>query len=187
MKYNIGILFSILSLSIFSVAFAETASVQSLEAHVHGTATLQVAVDAKTLTINFSSPLDNLLGFEHKPRNQAQVEQVQNMIKQFYKPNLFLPAKDAQCKLQSVNLDSLVIKNKKQATITSQHIHHDESGHADLDAELVYQCNRVKHLHDLQVNVITVFPNLHKLSVEIVSNRGQTAATITPSKTQVTW
>ncbi|MFV1921701.1 MAG: ZrgA family zinc uptake protein [Methylotenera sp.] len=179
-------LFALLAFFI-SFTFLSQTLATPLEAHVHGTATLQVAVDHSTLTIHFSSPLDNLLGFEHKPRNQEELKQVQHMIKQFYKPNLFLPTKDAQCKLQSVNLDSIVIKKKKQAAITSQHSHHDESGHADLDAELVYQCNRVKHLHDLQVNVFTVFPNLHKLSVEIVSDRGQTAAKITPSKTQVTW
>jgi len=179
---------AVLILAISSTASsAESPSTHVLEAHVHGTATLKVAVDADTITMNFSSPLDNLLGFEHKPRNEAEVEQVQNMIKQFYKPNLFLPTKDAQCKLRSVDLDSLVIKKKKQAATTTQHSHHEEAGHADLDAEMVYQCNRVKRLRDLQVNVFTVFPNLHKLSVEIVSDRGQTAATITPDKPQITW
>ena len=43
-----------------------------LGAHVHGVATLQIAVDDKTVTLDFSSPLDNLLGFEHVPRDAKQ-------------------------------------------------------------------------------------------------------------------
>ena len=167
--------------------FSSQALAVSLAAHQHGNATLQVAVDANTLTIHFSSPLDNLLGFEHKPRNQAEVEQVQNMIKQFYKPSLFLPSKDAQCKLQSVQLDSLVIKKKNQAETTTQHAHDHAAGHADLDAEMVYQCNQVNRLRDLQINVFKAFPFLHQLTAEVISHRGQTAATITANKPQLTW
>jgi len=189
-QMNVRILMKRLSgLLTFFVGYSmlSTVLVAQAEPHTHGNATLQIAVDANTLTIHFSSPLDNLLGFEHKPRNQAEVAQVQDMIKTFYKPNLFLPTKKAQCKLLSVHLDGLVIKPKKQATSTGQPTHQHEAGHADLDAELVYQCNQVTHLRDLQVNVFKAFPDLHQITAEIVSNRGQTAATITPKKPQVTW
>jgi hypothetical protein len=170
-----------------SCIFLSPALAAPLGTHAHGNATLQVAVDANTLTIHFSSPLDNLLGFEHKPRNQAEVEQVQNMIKQFNQPTLFLPSKEAQCQLQRVDLDALVIKKKNPAATTTQHAHEHAAGHADLDAELIYQCSQVKHLRDLQINVFKAFPRLHRLTAEIVSNRGQTAATITPNKPQLTW
>jgi hypothetical protein len=166
-----------------SVAYAESSHHQ-LERHLHGTATLQVAVDKQSLTLFFSSPLDNLLGFERKPRTQAEVKQVQHMINQFYKNNVFLPSKAAQCKLQNIKLESLVIKKKPQ----SVHKHDEaESGHAELDAEIVYQCNQVKNLRDLQVNLFKAFPNLHQLNVEIVSERGQLAATLTASKNQAFW
>ena len=160
---------------------------KELEAHVHGLATLQVAVDKQTLSLFFSSPLDNVLGFEHKARNQAEVAQVQNMIKQFYKTNLFLPSNAAQCKLQTVNLESVVIKKKPEPASTTQHGHKEDAGHADLDAELVYQCNNVKSLRDLQVNLFKSFPNLYQLNVEIVSERGQSAAKLTPNNNQAFW
>lgn len=182
MKYNIRLLIISISFILPGVIFAESPS-----AHVHGAATLQVAVDTKVLTLNFSSPLDNLLGFEHKARNQTEVKQVQNMINQFYKTSLFVPSKAAQCKLQTVNLESLVIKKKPQAASTKQHAHEEETGHADLDAELVYLCNDVKNLRDLQVNLFKAFPNLHQLKVEIVSARGQSAAKLTPKNNQAFW
>lgn len=155
-----------------------------LGAHVHGVATLQAAVDAKILTLNFSSPLDNLIGFEHKSRNQAEVAQVQNMINQFYKTSLFVPTKAAQCKMQSINLESLVIKKNPNAKKPQ---HEEPAGHADLDAELVYQCQQVKQLRDLQVNLFKTFPNLHELNAEVVSSQGQTAAKLTPTNSQIIW
>ncbi|MDP3330630.1 MAG: DUF2796 domain-containing protein [Methylococcaceae bacterium] len=174
--------------AMFSMAtMAETPGTHALGAHVHGVATLQVTVDAKVLSLSFSSPLDNLLGFEHKARNQAEVKQVQNMINQFYKSNLFAPSKAAQCKLQTINLESLVIKKKPQAASAKPHDHEEEAGHADLDAEMVYLCNDIKNLRDLQVNLFKAFPNLHQLNVEIVSSRGQAATKLTPANIQVVW
>lgn len=187
MRYNIRLLVTGISLMLPGVVIAESPSTHALGVHVHGVATLQVAVDAKVLSLSFSSPLDNLLGFERKARNQAEVAQVQNMINAFYKTNLFVPSKAAQCKLKAVNLESLVIKKKPQADSTKQHTHEEDAGHADLDAELVYQCNNVKSLRDLQVNLFKAFPNLHQLNVEIVSERGQSAVKLTPNNNQAFW
>jgi len=187
MKHNICLLVTSISLTLPRVAIGESPSAHSLGTHLHGTATLQVAVDNQRLTLLFSSPLDNVLGFERKARNQAEVAQVQNMINQFYKPKLFVPSKAAQCKLQTVNLDSVVIKKKSPPASAERHAHQEDAGHADLDAEIVYQCNQVKNLRDLQVNLFKVFPNLHELRVEIVSERGQTAAKLTPKNNRAFW
>lgn len=165
-------------------AFAETSSTHALGAHVHGIATLQVAVDANTMTLNFSSPLDNLIGFEHPSRNQAEVAQVQNMINAFYKTNLFVPSPSAQCQLKTIDLQSLVIKKKPDAPKPQ---HEEPAGHADLDAELVYSCKNVKDLRDLQVNLFKTFPNLHQISAEIVSEHGQAAIKLSPTNMQAVW
>lgn len=159
---------------------------QPLAPHVHGNATLQIAVQSNTLLINFSSPLDNLLGFERKARNQLEVKQVQHMISQFYQNATFVPSKAAQCQLQTVQLESLVVKKKPQSA-KAEHIHEEEAGHADLDAEMVYQCRTIKKLGDLRVNLFKAFPNLHQLNVEIVSERGQSAAKLTPTNNQAIW
>ena len=48
-------------------------------AHVHGVASLEVAIDGGTLTLQFETPLANLLGFEHAPRNEKQKQAVRAM------------------------------------------------------------------------------------------------------------
>lgn len=41
------------------------------EAHQHGVARLDIAVDAGRISLQRDSPLDKLLGFERAPRNDA--------------------------------------------------------------------------------------------------------------------
>lgn len=156
-------------------------------AHVHGVASLQVAVEDKTLTMNFSSPLDNLIGFEHKAHNQAEVDKVQSMINQFYKKtSLFIPTKTAECQIKTINLESLVIK-KNPEDVAKKPEHEEEAGHADLDGEFIFTCNRPENIRDLQVNLFKTFPNLHQLNVEVVNAKGQTAAKLTPENNQISW
>jgi hypothetical protein len=160
-------------------------------AHVHGVATLQVAVDADTLTLNLSSPLDNLIGFEHAARNEKEKTAVHAMTDALQKANLlFIPSPAAQCVLQSVNLDSMVIDKKTQKPSTpavKSHDHDEEAGHADLDGEFVFKCGRTDKLRDLQVNLFQRFQHMRQIKVEVASSRGQTAATLTADKSSVSW
>ena len=48
-------------------------------AHVHGRASLQLALDGSRLTPSLESPLEALPGFEHSPRNAAEREAVRRL------------------------------------------------------------------------------------------------------------
>lgn len=151
-----------------------------LGAHVHGVATLQVAVDEKTMTLNFSSPLDSLLGFEHVARNAQQKAAVKNMADRLNQAGrLFIPTAEAQCKLQSVKLDSLVLAAKPAPD--------KEGGHADLDGEFVFTCKQIDKLHDLEVLLFDAFPHLRQLKVEVATLKKQTAATLAPTQRRASW
>lgn len=153
-------------------------SSQELGAHVHGIATLQVAVDEKTMTLNFSSPLDSLLGFEHIARNSKEKSAVKNMAGSLNKAEqFFIPTADAQCVLQSVKLDSIVLDSKR----------HEEGGHADLDGEFVFACKQTSKLHDIEVKLFDAFPHLRQLKVEVATLKKQAAATLTAEHRRVSW
>jgi hypothetical protein len=53
-----------------------------LGAHVHGLVKLGVAVQGPTVSIELDSPLDNLLGFEHRPRTAAERQAARALLKQ---------------------------------------------------------------------------------------------------------
>ncbi len=164
-----------------------------LGAHVHGIATLQVAVDEKTMTLNFSGPLDNLIGFEHVPRNAKQKAAVKKMADDLNKPEqFFIPTTEAQCALQSVKLESLVLEpktppEKKSDKKEEPKQHEEERGHADIDGEFVFACKQIGKLHDLEVKLFDAYPNLHKLKVEVATLKKQSSAQLTPEQRRVNW
>ncbi|SEK66320.1 DUF2796 domain-containing protein [Nitrosovibrio tenuis] len=75
--------------------------------HVHGQATLEIAVDGPAVQINLNSPVDNLLGFEHAPRNEKERQAIRTMASKLHQPDsLFIFTPTAQCRLESSRLVS---------------------------------------------------------------------------------
>jgi hypothetical protein len=149
-----------------------------LGAHVHGIASLQIAVDEKTLTLGFSSPLDNLLGFEHVARDAKQKSAVKKMADNFNRADqFFIPTAEAQCVLQSVKLDSLVLNSRPA----------ENDAHADIDGEFVFACKQIGKLHDLEVKLFDAYPNVHQLNIEIATLKKQSSVKLTNAARRVSW
>ena len=51
----------------------------SLDAHVHGVAELTIAIEGKSLEVQFASPAMNLVGFEHKATSAEQMATVKKV------------------------------------------------------------------------------------------------------------
>lgn len=160
-----------------------------LGAHVHGVATLSIAVDEKTMTLDFSSPLDNLIGFEHVPHNAKQKAAVKAMSDSLNRADqVFIPTADAQCTLQSVKLDSLVLEPKTTPDRPEKSKQHEEEpDHADLDGEFVFACKQIGKLHDLEVKLFDAFPHIHQLKVEVATLKKQAAVNLTSEQRCANW
>lgn len=155
-------------------------------AHVHGVATLEVALDGKVLTLDFSSPLDNLIGFEHQPQNDRQKALVKAMADRLNKADrLFVPTPAASCSLQNIELSSPVLPQAPGTKAKPNE--EEEAGHADLDAEFVFSCLYPDKLHDIEVRLFSPFPNLHQLNVAVATAKGQTAAKLAADNRKVSW
>jgi hypothetical protein len=153
-------------------------------AHVHGVASLEIALDGKLLTLEFSSPLDNLIGFEHLPQTDRQKALVRAMADKLNKADkLFVPTPAASCTLQNTELSSPVLPQALGSKPQPQ----EESGHADLDAEFVFSCQNPDKLHDIEARLFTPFPNLHQLNAAVVTAKGQSAARLTSDNRRVSW
>ncbi len=92
------------------------------EAHEHGVANLNVAVEGNNIYIEFSSPAANIVGFEHHPRTPEQKNAVKEAINK-------LRAGDALFIL-SAESKSLLVKSDVDTDIIKDADHHSESGHA---------------------------------------------------------
>jgi hypothetical protein len=158
-------------------------SAHELGAHVHGVATLQVAVDKNAITLDFSSPLHNLLGFEHEAHDARQKAAVKKMADTLNKADqVFIPTAKAQCSLKSVKLDSPALGKKGNSQPQEE-----AGGHADLDGEFVFACKYIDRLHDIDVNLFEAFPGLHQIKVEIATLKKQTSSRLTPDQRRIEW
>ncbi len=64
-----------LFLFLTSIVFASKSS-KSLSAHTHGLVGVDMAVEGSELLVLLTSPSVNIIGFEHKPKNQKQIKKI---------------------------------------------------------------------------------------------------------------
>jgi len=161
---------------------------------------LEVAVDGNRLLLNFSSPLDNLVGFEHAPRNDKQTAAIQRMVGQLHPAaQQFAPTPEALCSPVAVTLDSPAIppallsagapaaSEQGRSAAQKQADRAGEDKHASLAAEYVYRCERPDKLSGLDVRLFDAFPDIRRLDVQVAAGRKQAAKTLTTRVRRVNW
>jgi hypothetical protein len=170
------------------VAFAMTTAAAH-EAHVHGVGKLNVALDGQTLSLHLDSPLINLLGFEHAASSAPDRQAAQKMGVQLHAADkVFVTTPAAQCratsvKLVSAALDPALLGEKPAPKDQKAAVDHD--GHADLDADFVFNCAHPEQLHAIDVKLFDIYAGFHKIDVQAVTSKGQSAATLQPGATVI--
>jgi hypothetical protein len=167
-------------------AWVPTGPALAAEAHVHGEASLAVAVDGGTLTLLLEAPTDSLVGFEHAPRNdgeRAAIARMKVALERF--DALFRPSAAADCRPAGVTLESELLEEGHDHA--AGHEHGEHAGHADLEGEFVFECGRPEALRDLEVRLFEHFTRLEHLAVQVAGPRGQTSARLDARRNRVSW
>ncbi|MEO8924211.1 MAG: DUF2796 domain-containing protein [Caldimonas sp.] len=161
-----------------SALFTVTASAQSTNgavhqhAHVHGVAKLGIAMQGKVVTISFESPLDSLIGFEHRPGSPAEQAAAAALQARMRAPReLFQFNAEAACSLVKAQGESAIFGPAPAAAAGDEH--------ADLDASFEYSCAQPAKLATVDTGLFKSYPRLHKLDVEIATDKGQFKQTLT--------
>lgn len=80
-------------------------------AHVHGAASLEIAIDGPVVSVSLHSPLGNLSGFEHAPRNENERRQIRTMATRLRQADsLFAFTPAARCQPETASLESAVLE-----------------------------------------------------------------------------
>ena len=167
------------------------------KAHQHGVAILEMTVDGGTLRLRLESPLNNLAGFEHAPKNDAQKKTIRAMADKLTRPAaLFAPSPQAECvpvstRIESPMLDPALLQAVGYPPVAGEQGaaigHKHEDGHAELIADYEFRCTQPQHLSALEVKLFDAFPNLKQLDAQVAGPRGQKAARLTSKSRQVAW
>lgn len=179
------------------------------EAHVHGQARLEIAVEGDIMSIRLESPLDNLLGFERAPRNERERQAVRRMTTQLNdSATQFKPSPVAGCMPLDNRLEALALgkdfpvpsANTTASTATpggqgqassaaktaKTHAHADEE-HGELTATWRFRCAQPPQMRDLTVKLFAAFPGLRRIDAVAITEKGQSAARLSASQPQLRW
>lgn len=155
-------------------------------AHEHGVAHLSVAIEGAELLIELSTPLDNMVGFEHAPATAAQRATLADAEARLSQgAELFRLPEAAGCVLAETVLDSpWPLQTGKEQPADHDHDHDHgvgaREGHADLIATYRFECARPAALDALRVELFDVFPRLRELRAVRAAESGQGAAVLKP-------
>lgn len=173
---------------------ATTPALAQHSAHVHGLVRVDIAVDGASLTVRVESPLDSLVGFEHRPRTAAQRQAAEAALKQMRDGAAWLrPDAAAQCVLADTQVKAEVLEpvagsdtakkghdhahghahDKKDA---KKHDHGDD--HAELEASYRFDCAAPASLKALDLGLFDAFKRIQRIQVQVAGPQGQSKQTL---------
>lgn len=144
-------------------------------AHTHGLMALDVAVDAQTLTLAMSSPLDSFLGFERAPRTEDERQRVADMVARLQAADqLFQPDAAAGCKLTQVDLASAALGLGK---VQGQR---EKAEHADIAVDIVFTCANAAEARFIDIKLFDAYPRLRDIDAQVATPQGQFKRSLRP-------
>jgi hypothetical protein len=135
------------------------------KSHVHGKASLDVAIEGSRITLEFEAPLEDLVGFERQAVNEKERAALSALDTYLKSGQAFVPSTAAGCKSAGATL----------ATFSPG------KGHAEMRATWKYECADPSSLKDLEARIFQQCPKLKRIDVRVVTPKGQSAARLTPS------
>lgn len=154
----------------------------SLDAHEHGSASLNIALEGNSLELELDSPAMNLLGFEHAAHSTADRAKLASVKRLLEQPQqLFTLPAAAGCQLTSSELHSPLFEEKHE-----HGKHADEADHSDIEAHYQFNCANPQALDSLSLaTFFQQFSGLEKLQVQLIGASGQSGKTLTASDSRL--
>lgn len=174
-------------------------TVRSADRHTHGNAELFIVLEEGVATIEFESPLYNILGFEHNPETKAQKEVVRLVEEQLARGNqLFTFNDEASCDTksqpQSLKLFHGYSHDEGEGLQNHDHDHesHDSSpvdgehlAHKDVLLRYEFVCGKPSALSNVRINLFEFFEELSEVDVTYLGPSTQQQLTLTRYKSEM--
>ena len=186
---------SIIFFIIASPVFSEDA--RQLNAHEHGIGTLNIAIEAPLVVMEFHAPGADIVGFEYAAKSDADLAAISAALKTLEAPlDLFVLPKAARCAVQAVQVElesdaDHGANEEDHQGHNDEHDHkhedhddhddHDEekhaasSGHTEFHAEYSLICSNIEALTQIDFAYFEVFPNSKQVALQLISQSGARA------------
>lgn len=144
------------------------------KAHEHGALKLDMAIEGDKLTIVMAAPLDNLLGFERAPRNDAERKAASDLLARLRSTekaaSLFVTDAAAQCTLGKAEVQAPVLEAGAKSAAKDEH--------ADLDASYEFSCAKPGELRSVEVGLFEAYKRVKRIDVQVAGPKGQARITL---------
>ena len=181
-----------IALVMLSVGIGGTAQKRRHDAHVHGVAEFNIAIDGSKVDVEFRAPAESVMGFEHeaksesdKKKRDAALRTVQTKINQMvvFDPKL-------SCKFSEVK--TVIVEEKgepgKTQSDKSAHGHKDQrktAEHREVRATFSAACDKTLAGSRVTFGVHKTFPAIGEIKVQVLGDVKQSGATIKKDKGDV--
>jgi hypothetical protein len=137
-------------------------------AHVHGTAAVNIAIEERTATIEFTAPADGVVGFEHQAKSAAD-QTMQAM---------------ALDRLRN-NIDSMVVVDPAlgcRFSPTKVDVVQQDAEHAEVLGTFAVSCHTPLAGSKVRFGFTKTFPRVQTVNVQLVGVTQQVGASIKQDK-----
>lgn len=152
-----------------SSIFAQSPSAPQ-KAHQHGAAQINLAMEGAKGELEFETPAEGILGFEHAPKTAAQKKTTNDVLAKF--------------KTQANTLFEFPAAAGCTLTPKEVEIHREGPQHAEVHAHYAVACKSTP-TGQLTLSVFKAYPRLANIAVTVLSGSQQSATQATPAKPTV--
>jgi len=170
--------------------------------HVHGVVELGVVVEGGTVAVSLNAPLSDVVGFEHAPESDEQLETIREAAAMLSNADaMFGLADSADCRISDTSVegpgyvvqhlaeghaDSAESDDHHHDTHHSQgiesahdehaesavHDDHDSEQHEEINASYEWVCGNVSDLESLDLRFTESFASVETIEIQILTSAG---------------
>lgn len=171
-----------LSAALFLLLAASAAQAHDIRQHaphVHGQASVDVALDQQTLEFALQAPGIGILDFERPPANAAEQSALARATALLQGGSWVTLPTAAGCRLSGNDAKAEGFDATVAAPPSGQH------RHAGFSATLQYHCAKPAELRAIVVRLPALFAGLHEVIVNSATAHGQNRSVLTPDNLRV--
>ena len=131
---------------------------------------LNIAIEGNTVSRDFDAPGDDILGFETEAKTPEQKAALDAAIKTLSSPaDLFVMPAAAGCKTATAKVE----------------VNMSAAGHSEFEGKYTLTCADPAKITDIDFKLFKAFPKADKVTVTVISAKGQQQFDATPKKPKV--
>ncbi|MGR6872574.1 ZrgA family zinc uptake protein [Pseudomonas sp. HK3] len=160
---SITCVFVLYSVIVLSVYTQERGPI--LKAHDHGLSELTIFLENRKIEIQLTSPVMDIIGFEHKENTKEEIITVERVTSKLQKHDSLFLFIGTFCQHLTTFIDTDYLIESKP------------NNHEKITADYQYECDNQESLDSIKIGLFELLPNIKKIRVTWVKHKTQNSET----------